>query len=122
MKYRIRMKLGENRECELLIYKSNPPLKYQLLNVEFGLERHIEEEKQPTFSPFSSNELRKIAKQTTKKHLDLSDDEIDYENDNCPIVSTIDANTMSAANIGNGAQAVAMLDGLVKSFEKPKDI
>ena len=108
MKYRIRVKLGENRECELLIYKSNPPLKYQLLNVEFGLETHVEEEKQPILSPFSSNELRKIAKQTTKKHLDLSDDEIDYENGNI--------------YIGNGAQTVAMLDALVKSFEKPKDL
>ena len=116
MKYRIRMKLGDNRECELLIYKSNPPLKYQLLNVEFGLEQHVEEEKQATLVPFSSNKLRKVARQNTKKHLDLSDDEIDYE---CPIVSTINANTMNDDNIGNGAQTVAMLDGLVKSFEKP---
>ena len=134
MKYRIKVKVGDNRICELLIYKSNPPLKYQLLNAEFGLEQHADEEKQattqPTLSPFSSNELRKLARKTTKKHLELSDDDIDYE-ENCPIVSTINANTMSSKgnndsgnnNSGNnGQQTVAMLDGLVNSFEKVKHV
>eukprot|EP01083_Nonionella_stella_P093858 263225_1 len=131
VKYRINVKVGKNRVCEVLVEKSNPPLKYELLNVDFGLEEHEEEEKQLMLEPFSSNRLRKLARSNTKKHLELSDLELSDEdldlvknelNQNasyhCPIVSTINANTMNENAVGNGAQTVALLDGLVKSFER----
>ena len=84
-------------------------MKYELLNVEFGLMDHEEEEKSETLTlqSFSSLKLKKLATSNTKKHQPLEDDD-DCE---CAIGSTIIANTMSP---------VAMLDGLVKSFEYDK--
>eukprot|EP01084_Bolivina_argentea_P283044 484654_1 len=130
IKYRIKIDLGENTICEILVEKTNPPLKYELLHVEFGLEnytKHDKEEKEeilqePQFKEFSSNKLKQLARSNTKKHIELSDDDIDYENFQMMILNDDDIENQNnrpiVSNIGNCNQSVAILDGLVKSFEK----